>query len=196
MKSSWICFGAVSLLILAASGAGAARRSQRPKEAIELTNFRLAPAYSQWLVGPIAMIAKSEEIERYMALTDDVAAEAFIEEFWRRREPPGALLPSDRPRDQFEARAELADAIYSEGTHRGRFTDRGTILILYGKPEATRYGISALPGRLPVEIWAYPKSAAPGLDGKRPKRRYHFIKRGDLTVEEPTAGQRLLKEPR
>ncbi len=190
MKSFWTFCGAASLLLLAAAGALAAAS----RDAVELTNFRLAPAYSQWLVGPIARIADGDEIERYLALADDAAAEAFIEEFWRRRERPGALKPSDRPRTRFEERARTADAVYSEGTHRGRFTDRGTILILYGEPASTRYAVSTLPGNPAVEIWAYPKNADPGLDGKRPKRRYHFVRRGDLTVEDPSAAQRLLKE--
>ncbi len=196
MKSFWISCGAASLLLLAATGALAGRRSQAPRDAIELTNFRLAPAYSQWLVGPIARIADREEVERYLELTDDAAAAAFIEEFWDRRDPPSSLKPADRPRERFEERARAADAIYSEGTHRGRFTDRGTILILYGEPEERRYAVSTLPGNPPVEIWDYAKDAGPGLDGERPKRRYLFIKRGDRTVEEPTMAQRLLEQRR
>ncbi len=196
MKSSWICCAAASLLLAGAVGTLASPRSPGERDAVELTNFRLSPAYSQWLLGPIARIADGEEIERYLKLADDAAAAAFIEEFWSRRDRPWALKPSDRPRNRFEERAQVADAIYRDGTHRGRYTDRGTVFILHGEPQDVRYATSTLPGNPAVEIWAYPKSAPPGLDGRRPKRRYHFVRRGDLTVEDPAAGQRLFKERR
>ena len=189
MRSSWIrCVIAAGLV--AATAASAAERARwRPAE--ELINVFLAPGNAQWLVGPIALMASDEEIDAYLEITDDEAAERFIAGFWARREPledgPGLTA-----RQQFEHRAEEADRLYGEDTLRGRYTDRGAIFIVYGPPEVVdhqpvksrRQSRFRSPppgsGQGVVERWLY-TSGTVGLDGQAPKRAYYFIRRNDLT---------------
>ena len=163
----------------------------RWRSAGELINIFLAPGNAQWLVGPIALMASDEEVDAYLEITSDEAAERFIDSFWSRRGPledsPGLTA-----RQQFEQLAEEADRLYSEQTLRGRHTDRGTIFILYGPPDRVdhkpvrrpRVGRFRSPpvgsGKGVVERWLYDGDRV-GLDGRQPKRAYRFIRRNDLT---------------
>ena len=147
----------------------------------ELTNIHVSPAYSQWLVGPIARLASASELESYLALRDDQAAAAFIEEFWKRRDPYPER-PGNPVAELFERRAVEADRAYSEAGYLGRRTDRGTIHVLYGAPEATEYEANPDPEGSPVEVWQYEAGHSEGLDGRRPYAAYRFVKDRDLTV--------------
>ena len=193
MKNSWISCVALSLilgLLWAASVPEATAKKKRKAPGPEdITNFLLSPDLSQWLVGAISRMATQEEIAAYLALTSDAEANAFIDEFWAKR-GPDAVWPNKGKRQLFEERSAEADRLYDEGTHRGRHTDRGTTYVLYGPPDDTRYEQSAQVRSSTVEVWTYSGSAPAGLDDKRPKNFYLFMKQGDLTVEYRGAIQR------
>ncbi len=172
---------ALAALALAAAGcASGGAVGLRHTDAAELTNARLSPAYSQWLVGPVARMASEDEIDRYLALDGDAAAEAFIDAFWARRNP-APNRPDNPLRNLFDERVAEADRRYGEAGYRGRRTARGTVYVLYGEPEDVDHEIAADPRDPPVTVWKYPADAPPGLDGKRPDRVYRFVRRGDLT---------------
>ena len=196
MKSFWISYAAISSIALALAGGltlaepAEAKKKPRPRE--ELTNFLLGPELSLWLVGAIGRIASNEEIDRYLQLSSDEQAEAFIEEFWSRRRSADAVWPAKQPQGIYEARAREADRRFSEGARQGRRSDRGTIHILYGEPEEVKYEVASRPGANTIEVWVYPKKGEKGLDGRSPDRYYYFAKRGEYTVETgPPARQRL-----
>lgn len=183
-----VLIGCVCASVLAPQAAEAAGRGKRAEgvtflddlDVVRLVNLRLSPRYSNWLVGPIAHMASDEEEQTFLALAEDAEAERFIDEFWQRRKP----YP-DRPdnplRNQFEVRAGVADRLYTEGTHLGSHTARGTIFVIYGGPGRTDYEIARDPRDPPVEVWFYGKDVT-GLDGSRPAARYRFIKRDDVTT--------------
>ncbi len=176
-------------LVAALPVAGGERNMRRSAE--ELVNVFLAPGNAQWLVGPIARLATAEEVEAYLAITDDEAAERFIDEFWASQEPFAGTSELSA-RQHFEHLAEEADRLYSETAFSGRHTDRGTIFVLYGPPDevdfkparsgrrgryrsppmSSRYGL--------VERWRYHKGKV-GLDGQSPKREYRFVRQDGLT---------------
>jgi GWxTD domain-containing protein len=161
----------------AASGGGIAAMA-------ELTNPSLGPDDSDWLVGPVARLATPDEIKAYLALQDDRAAAAFIQQFWERRRPGKGAAHAPPPVDEalFEERSAVADKKFSEAGFLGRRTDRGTIFVLYGQPKKGGFEVAAEPNLGSVEVWEYAADAPVGLDGKRPDRTYRFVKRGDLTV--------------
>ena len=189
MRGFWTCL--VIAAGLAAGPAAGAAENGRWRPAEELINVFLAPGNAQWLVGPIALLASEEEVEAYLEITEEEAAERFIDRFWSRREPleDGTGLTA---RQQFEHLAEEADRLYGEETLRGRHTDRGTIFILYGPPDEKdhkpvqrrRRGRYRSPpvtsGQGVMELWLY-NSDRVGLDGRSPRRVYQFIRRNDLT---------------
>lgn len=162
--------------------AACASTDARPaaRDAAELTNPLLSPTHSQWLVGPIAEMATSEEIAEYLGLSSDEAAAAFVDAFWERRDPY-PLRPDNPLRETFDARAAEADRLYSEAGYLGRRTARGTAYVLFGPPADVEYQLSQHPDDPPVTVWRYPADAPPGLHGEPPARFYRFIKRDDLT---------------
>jgi GWxTD domain-containing protein len=110
-----------------------------------------------------------EEQKQVRKLDSTREAVAFIEEFWRRRDPDPASPGNEFSRSFYE-RVEAADRLYSEGATRGSLTDRGRALILLGAPPRLHYGQKAVPtwepGRpgsrpnvqarnIVVETWAY-----------------------------------------
>jgi GWxTD domain-containing protein len=183
VKNSWISFVIPELIgllvLLSLVPAAAAKRKQVEPE--DLTNFLLSPEYSRWLVGPIAHMSTADEVEEFLALESDEQAEAFIKRFWDRRGGE-AVFPVKGLKVIFDERVAAADKFYTEGTHRGSRTARGTVLVLFGAPEEVRYELPPRKRLDSIEVWTYPEDAAPGLNGRTPEREYRFIKAGDLTV--------------
>lgn len=178
-----ICSGAKSSLLLlifagllAAGCAGTASRNP-----VDLTNPFLGPAYTGWLIGPVARMATPQEIDAFLAIQSDEQAGDFIEAFWAKRDSNGER-PGNPLREAFEDRASQADKSFSESGIQGRRTDRGAIFILYGAPKKQDHEVPPMPGASPLEVWIYDASAPVGLDGRRPADSYRFIRRGDLTV--------------
>jgi len=182
----------IAAMVVASLGTDAALAKRVPTDPVDLTNFGLGPEHAQWLVGPVTHLASEAERTEYLQLREDEAAEAFIDEFWGRR-GPNTLFPPSGPKYTFEARAKEADKTFTEGTHLGRRSDRGTIYILYGSPANIERASSPTKGGPPIEIWNYLKTAEPGLDGKKPNRRYGFRRDGAVTKLFPLGG---LKKPR
>ncbi len=213
MKSSSICCAAnralLALAVCGLLGAGCAAGGGSVGAIADLTNPFLGPDYSAWLVGPVARIAKPEEIKAYLALHDDGEAATFIQQFWERHDTGGPENTGNRGGGFpgvggihrsalaiFEERAAVADKKYSEAGVLGRRTDRGTTLILYGPPAKGGFEVASRPGGSPIEVWEYAATTPAGLDGKQPARFYRFAKSGDLTVlYVPRPGELLHPSP-
>ena len=165
---------------LAATMVGPVLGAQKVHTAEELFQPFLEGELSQWLVGPIGRLATEDEITDYLRLKTADEANQFIEQFWARRDPDPSK-PGNPVRELFEARAAEADKEYSEAAVAGRRTDRGTIYVLYGTPEAVDYEEYRDVSGPDIELWRYAKNAEAGLDGRRPEKQYRFAKLGDLT---------------
>ena len=168
----------VGLFLLLACGGTSAPKTP---DALDLFNYRLGPAYSQWMVGAAAQMSDPEEIQSFLALENDEQAEAFAEAFWAKRSGrlPGTLQTY---RSVFESRSDEADRRFSESGRAGRYSDRGTIHVLYGKPDESEFQDASMQDSRTVEVWKYEKDGPVGLDGKSPKTSYRFIDLGELTV--------------
>lgn len=168
------------VLVLLAAGCGGGAASPIRSKA-ELINPALGPDYSSWMVGAASRLATPEELNEYVTLRDDSQAEAFIERFWQKHNPP-----SDKPgtslHQTFETRSANADRQFSESGLLGRRSDRGVIYVLYGLPKKIDHEVSPVRNGPPIELWVYGTDAPFGLDGKRPSPFYRFVKYGDVTV--------------
>lgn len=167
---------AVLLLVALVCGAPGSAR-----DAVDLLNLTLSPELAGWLVGANSRLASKTEEKEFLGLRDDAAAAAFIDRFWEKRDPDPAR-PGNPVRELAEQRATEADRRFTEAGYAGRRTARGTIFVLFGEPDKMEHEPGEFKGEPPVEVWTYPKSAAPGLDGKKPEPRYRFAQRGDLMV--------------
>lgn len=170
------CLVAALLAVPAVAGKRAASEDE------DYLNVLLSPGLAQWLIGPIARLATKKEVRAYLELTDDEAANRFIDAFWKRRFDPENPWPGKQMRDIFDARAEEADRLFSEGTYIGRRTDRGITYVMYGEPGSRNFVQELGPRQSTIEIWSYAGQKVLSLDGTRPKVEYYFMRKGDRTV--------------
>jgi GWxTD domain-containing protein len=107
-------------------------------------------------------IMLKDEIQVYKHLPDQEAREAFIKEFWDKRDPNPAT-PENEAKIEFDQRIEFINRWFNETTGRGRGvnSDRGKIFLYLGPPdsrniyERTIYDSFGLPTRVQAESWVY-----------------------------------------
>jgi len=109
---------------------------------------------SRDFISKVRYTITSEERRAFLALVPE-AREAFVEDFWKRRDPSPATSENEYKTDYFN-RIERANHLFSGGAAPGWLQDRGRIYITLGPPDnretyprgITFYG-------LPTEIWWY-----------------------------------------
>jgi GWxTD domain-containing protein len=128
-----------------------------------------------WTAGPACWLILPEEQRQLARVRNHAEAVAFIETFWRRRDPDGPR-PGNLFEQEFHRRVEAADRLYGEGARRGSLTDRGRALVLLGSPPLLGYGQRPVPSwqpgplggkpavetqHIPIERWTYPSAELP-----------------------------------
>jgi len=89
--------------------------------------------YKSWLDNDVAYIISDEERGAFKNLSNDEEREAFIENFWLRRNP-SPDSPENEFREEHYRRIAYANEHFAAGKP-GWKTDRGHIYISYGKPD-------------------------------------------------------------
>jgi VWFA-related protein len=118
----------------------------------------LPPQYQHWITEVEVLMTK-EEIDGFLALTKDYQREAFIEEFWRQRDPYPST-PRNEFRERWTRRVEAARAEFGDLER----DERARILLLNGLPAGkTETRCAPL---WPLEIWFYQAAQpeGPGFD--------------------------------
>ena len=128
-----------------------------------------------WIEGPVRWLVLPEEARRFRRLSTSAEVLAFIEDFWRRRDPDPDT-PGNTVAQRFFERVQAADLLYSGEGAPGSLTDRGRTLILLGSPSVLRYtqrsaptwqpggvrgGRAAATERLRIEVWGYEAADLP-----------------------------------
>ncbi len=103
---------------------GAEKRRQKA-----LRNEMETP-YKKWLSEEVPYIITNEERAAFKKLTTDDEREAFIENFWERRNP-NPESPENEFKEEYYRRIAYANEHYASGIP-GWKTDRGRIYIMYG----------------------------------------------------------------
>ena len=93
----------------------------------------LKGAYKTWLTQDAAYIITDEESKAFKSLSNDEERDAFIEQFWLRRNP-NPDSPENEFREEHYRRIAYANEHFAAG-RPGWKTDRGHIYIAYGKPD-------------------------------------------------------------
>jgi GWxTD domain-containing protein len=91
----------------------------------------------QWLDGPVHYLVDAAEIKDFKSQKTDQDRAAFIERFWRRRDPTPATLVNEY-RQLFWDRVREANERFLDSAGPGWQTDRGKIYILYGPPDEVK----------------------------------------------------------
>jgi len=90
--------------------------------------------YKTWLNQDVAYIISDTERKAFMSLSNDEERDAFIEQFWRRRNP-NPDSPENEAREEHYRRIAYANEHYAAGKP-GWKTDRGRIYIEWGPPDS------------------------------------------------------------
>ena len=93
----------------------------------------LKGTYKTWLSQDAAYIISDEEQKAFKSLSNDEERDAFIEQFWLRRNP-NPDSPENEYREEHYRRIAYANEHFAAG-RPGWKTDRGHIYIAYGKPD-------------------------------------------------------------
>jgi len=122
-------------------------------------------AYKTWLTQDVAYIITDEEARAFRSLSNDEERDAFIEQFWLRRNP-NPDSPDNTFREEHYRRIQYANDHFAAGKP-GWKTDRGHIYISFGAPDSIESHPSGgsynrpidegggTTATFPFEIWHY-----------------------------------------
>lgn len=143
----------IALLLLAALSALAA---PDPRVA------RLSEQHRKWLDEEVVYIMSERERDAFLDLEAPGDREAFIDAFWRKRDPD-PVTPSNEFREEHYRRIQYANReLGRETAVPGWKTDRGKMYITLGAPR-DRESFMSVPGLNPAEVWFYEGSRERGL---------------------------------
>jgi GWxTD domain-containing protein len=110
-------------------------RSDKEKfQAQKAVKQELKGAYKTWLTQDVTYIISEEETRAFKNLSNDEERDAFIEQFWLRRNPTPDS-PENEFREEHYRRIAYANEHFAAGKP-GWKTDRGHIYISFGKPDS------------------------------------------------------------
>ncbi|HEV2278126.1 MAG TPA: GWxTD domain-containing protein [Acidobacteriaceae bacterium] len=121
---------------------------ERFKQQKEL-HRELSESYKKWLDEDVRWIITDQEKKAFLSLSNDEERDAFIEQFWRRRNP-NPDSPENEFREEHYRRIAYANEHFAAGKP-GWMTDRGHIYIAYGPPDSTDSHPSGGPYDRPME---------------------------------------------
>jgi GWxTD domain-containing protein len=113
------------------------KRPRSDKEQIQARKAlrqELKGAYKTWLEQDVTYIISDDERKAFKNLSNDEEREAFIENFWLRRNP-NPDSPDNEYREEHYRRIAYANEHFAAGKP-GWKTDRGRIYIMWGKPDS------------------------------------------------------------
>src|ERR1039457_4485140 len=110
-------------------------RSDKEKFAAQkAVRQELKGAYKTWLNQDVIWMITDEEARAFRTLSNDEERDAFIEQFWLRRNP-NPDSPENEFREEHYRRIAYANEHFAAGKP-GWKTDRGHIYISFGKPDS------------------------------------------------------------
>ncbi len=106
---------------------------ERFKQQKELKQ-EISKTYKKWLDEDVRWIITDQEKKAFLSLSNDEERDAFIEQFWRRRNP-NPDSPENEYREEHYRRIAYANEHFAAGKP-GWMTDRGHIYIAFGPPDS------------------------------------------------------------
>ncbi|MFP5234617.1 MAG: GWxTD domain-containing protein [Acidobacteriota bacterium] len=113
------------------------KRRRSPQEELKAQKAlkqELKGTYKTWLNQDVAYIITDQERKAFLSLSNDEERDAFIEQFWRRRNP-NPDSPDNEFREEHYRRIQYANDHYAAGKP-GWKTDRGRMYIMWGQPDS------------------------------------------------------------
>lgn len=145
--------------------AQATKSNQTPDQKPRKVKRELKKAFRVWVKEDVVLIITPAELAAFEKLETDEEREAFIDDFWHRRDPDPDTVENEYKDEHYE-RVAYANEHFASGKP-GSMTDRGRIYIKFGKPDSIeshpaggRYQQAAYEGggsitTYPFERWFY-----------------------------------------
>lgn len=137
MRSSKIAALVMATGLLAApvlaQGKPAAPAKENGKKARSSNEEVMKNYYKKWVEEDVAYLIAPEEKAVFDKLTTDSERDAFIEQFWARRDPD-PKTPYNEFKEEYYRRISYANENFTAGIP-GWKTDRGMVYIKYGPPD-------------------------------------------------------------
>ncbi len=114
----------------------------------------------------IAYLATAAERNAFKKVKTAEALQAFIEEFWKKRDP-NPNTQENEARQSYLQRLAHVNAAFPEFRRSGWQTERGRVYLLYGPPDEIRHEpwenfLFYEPTIKAMELWFYYKATTPG----------------------------------
>ena len=106
---------------------------KQKKENAKKLKQELGSSYKKWLNQDVRWIITPEELSAFKQLSNDEERDAFIEQFWLRRDPTPDTEENEFKEEHYR-RIAYANEHYSAG-RPGWMTDRGRMYIVFGPPD-------------------------------------------------------------
>lgn len=106
---------------------------KQKKENAKRFKHEVSDTYKKWLDEDVRWIITDEEREAFKALSNDEERDAFIEQFWLRRDPTPDTVENEYKEEHYR-RIAYANEHFPAGIP-GWKTDRGRIYIMFGPPD-------------------------------------------------------------
>lgn len=106
---------------------------KQKKESLKKLYKELSPEDKKWLDEDVKYIITDEEREAFLKLSNAEERDAFIEQFWLRRDPTPDT-PENEYKEEHYRRIAYANEHFASGVPGWR-TDRGRIYITFGPPD-------------------------------------------------------------
>jgi GWxTD domain-containing protein len=101
----------------------------------------------------VKYIAMPEEIDIFEQMTEEESMKRFLSDFWKRRDNIPETPVNEYKQIYFE-NIRIANDSYSTNFKEGWRTDRGRVILVYGRPDEIERYPSSLDSQ-PYEIWYY-----------------------------------------
>ncbi len=151
-------------------------KQKRKRE--EKLRKELEGPYRKWLTEDVAYIITAEERAAFKRLATDDEREAFVEQFWLRRDPSPDTTENEFKEEHYR-RIAYANDRFSSG-FPGWKTDRGRMYIMYGPPDE-------ITGQTAGGMYERPPEEGGGMTKVFPfeQWRYRYIEGigGDIVIE-------------
>lgn len=122
---------------------------KQKRQAEDKLRKELASPYNKWLDEEVRWIISDEERTAFKRLQTDDEKQAFIEQFWLRRDPTPDTEENEFKEEHYR-RIAWANDRFASGIP-GWKTDRGQIYIKFGPPDENDSHTSGGPGERPIE---------------------------------------------
>lgn len=125
----------------------------------------VSDTYKKWLDNEVRWIISGEELTAFKQLSNDEERDAFIEQFWLRRDPTPDTIENEF-REEHYRRMAYANERFASGVAGWR-TDRGRIYVVFGPPDSIDSRPSGgsyvrpveegggMTSTYPFEVWRY-----------------------------------------